>query len=265
MLELYHNDMSTCAQKVRLTLAEKGLEWTGHHMDLRRGDTRTDEYKLLNPMGVVPTLINQSGAVLIESNLIMEYLDEAYADPPLKSADPVERLSMRLLTKQLDEGVHAVTGTVSSVVAFRFQWLDGRDQAEIDDLLARMPDVARRERTREIFAKGLDSVHFPPAVLRFEKLFTEMERRLGETTWLAGDAYTLADIAYTPYLTRFEHLQFLGVLDARPRLAAWYERVKQRPSYEIGITKWLNEKYLPLMKEKGTEAWPRVQAIIVGG
>jgi glutathione S-transferase len=216
-------------------------------------------------MAVVPTLINQDGAVIIESNLILEYLDDAYPEPPLKSADPVERVSMRLLTKQLDEGVHAVTGTVSSAVAFRFQWLEGRGQSEIDDLLARMPDVARRERTVEIFEKGLESVHFPPAVLRFEKLFAEMEQRLERTAWLAGDAYSLADIAYTPYLTRFEHLQFLGVLDKRPRLAAWYERVKQRPSYEAAISQWLNEKYLPLMKEKGCEAWPRVQAIIAAG
>ena len=44
LMELYHNDMSTCAQKVRLTLAEKELNWVSHHMDLRKGETRTPEY-----------------------------------------------------------------------------------------------------------------------------------------------------------------------------------------------------------------------------
>ena len=46
LLDLYHNDMSSCAQKVRLTLAEKGLEWRGYHMNLRAGETRTDEYTM---------------------------------------------------------------------------------------------------------------------------------------------------------------------------------------------------------------------------
>ncbi len=44
MLELYHNDMSTCAQKVRLTLAEKGLAWEGRHLDLREGDQQKPEH-----------------------------------------------------------------------------------------------------------------------------------------------------------------------------------------------------------------------------
>ena len=85
---------------------------------------------------------------------------------------------------------------------------------------------------------------------------------LGKNSWLAGDTYSLADIAYTPYLTRFDHVQCLGVLAKRPRLADRYERVKSRPSYETAITGWRNAKYLPMMKEKGEEAWPKIKAII---
>ena len=51
MLKLYHNDMSSCAQKVRITLAEKGLPWEGFHLSLRKGEARTEEYKKLNPIG----------------------------------------------------------------------------------------------------------------------------------------------------------------------------------------------------------------------
>ena len=58
MLELYHNGMSTCSQKVRLCLAEKGLDWTGHAMDLRAGDQHRPDYLSLNPNGVVPTLVD---------------------------------------------------------------------------------------------------------------------------------------------------------------------------------------------------------------
>ena len=95
MLELYHNDMSTCSKKVRLVLAEKGLEWTPHDMDLRAGETRTDEYiRNINPNGVVPVLI-VDGVPLIESTVIMEYLDDAYKEPRLRPADPMARAKMR--------------------------------------------------------------------------------------------------------------------------------------------------------------------------
>ena len=83
MLELYHNDMSTCSQKARLALAEKGLDWASHHMRLRAGDQHKPEYLALNPNGVVPTLVHD-GAVIIESTVINEYLDDEFAAPALR-------------------------------------------------------------------------------------------------------------------------------------------------------------------------------------
>ena len=90
MLKLYHNDMSSCAQKVRITLAEKDLAWESIHLSLRKGETRTDEYKKMNPLGVVPTLITEDGTIIIESTVILEYLDDAYGGKPLKPDDPIE-------------------------------------------------------------------------------------------------------------------------------------------------------------------------------
>ena len=57
MLTLYHNDMSSCAQKVRPCLAEKGLKWENKHLDLRAGEHQQDWYVKLNPRAVVPTLV----------------------------------------------------------------------------------------------------------------------------------------------------------------------------------------------------------------
>ena len=262
MLELYHNDMSTCAKKVRLVLAEKGLEWEGHHMDLRAGDTRTKEYiENFNPGGVVPTLVDD-GTVIYESTVIMEYLDDTYPDPPLRPAEPRARARMRLWTKQLDEGVHAATGSISSYIAFRFQMMEGRTEQEVKDFINLIPDPVRRARSYDLMFSGKEPDQFAPAILRFEKLFSAMEKTLADGPWLAGDGYSLADIAYTPYLTRYDHLQLLGVLDKRPRLADWYERIKARPSYDEALRKWFNAKYLPLMEEKGNEVWPRVKEII---
>jgi glutathione S-transferase len=69
--------MSVCAAKVRLALAEKEINWIGHHLNLRAGDALRPEYLRLNPDGVVPTLIDK-GNVITESTVICEYLEDAY-------------------------------------------------------------------------------------------------------------------------------------------------------------------------------------------
>ena len=58
MIELYHSTHSTCSQKVRICLAEKGLAWTGHHLNLRRFDQLKPEFLALNPAGLVPVLVD---------------------------------------------------------------------------------------------------------------------------------------------------------------------------------------------------------------
>jgi glutathione S-transferase len=57
MIELYHNNISVCAQKVRIVLTEKNVAWTSHHMSLARGEQLTPAFKTLNPRGVVPVLV----------------------------------------------------------------------------------------------------------------------------------------------------------------------------------------------------------------
>jgi glutathione S-transferase len=123
MLQLYHNDMSACAQKVRVTLAGKGLDWGSHRLDLRAGDQQKPEYLKLNPRGVVPTLVD-NGRVVRESTVIMEYLDDEYAEPRLRPTNSYGRAQMRLWTKRLDEGHHDIaTATLSMGIAFRFHYL----------------------------------------------------------------------------------------------------------------------------------------------
>lgn len=261
MLELFHNDMSTCSQKVRMALAEKNLEWTSHHLNLRAADQQTPDYLALNPNGVVPT-IRDNGTVVIESTVINEYIDDAYPEPSLRPADSAARARMRLWTKQLDDGLHAATGVVSSCIAFRFQHLDGKTTEELEAYLARMPDAAKRERQTENIFKGVDSKFFPAAVRRFEKLLGDMNDALANSRWLAGDEFSLADVAYTPYAVRLDHLQLNGMWDEKPAYADWYERLKQRPAFQNAVTDWINPSYLEIMEPKGREAWPRVRDIL---
>jgi glutathione S-transferase len=87
MLELHHNNISVCAQKVRIVLAEKNLPWTGRHVSLAKGEQLTPEFKKLNPRGVVPVLVHD-GSTIVESSVICSYLDDVFPDPPLSPGHP---------------------------------------------------------------------------------------------------------------------------------------------------------------------------------
>jgi len=261
MLALYHNSMSSCSQKVRLVLAEKGLDWESRHLVLRAGDTQTAEYLKLNPRGVVPTL-DHDGLIIRESNVILEYLEDAFPDMPLRPADPFGRAEMRLWTKRLDEGHHDLaTASLSMGVAFRHQFLE-KDEAEINVLIDSVPDPVKRERRRALIFKGVDAPVFHEAVRMWAALVRDMDTALQGRDWLAGEAYSLAEAAYAPYITRLDHLSLMGFLDGYPNLAGWYDRVMARPSYGLAFGDWNEEKYLTLMSEKGAAVWPRIQEMI---
>jgi glutathione S-transferase len=259
MLTLYHNDMSLCAQKVRVCLAEKGLPWDNRHIVLRSGEHQKEWYRKLNRRAVVPTLVD-GDKVIPESNVILEYLEEAYPRPPLMPADAYGRARVRLWTKQLDEDVHDASAAILSFgIAFRHQYLERGELGR--QMLESIPNLFKRERRRDVIEKGPDSQHFIIAVRRMVQLLDEMDEALRQHAWLAGDAYTLAEAAFTPYLARLEHLNILGLLDGRDRVADWYRRCKARPSFQAGIADWENPDYLALMQRRGAQHWPQVRAI----
>jgi glutathione S-transferase len=260
MLALYHNDMSLCAQKVRVCLAEKGLEWESRHLVLRAGEHQQPWYRKLNPRAVVPTLVD-GDKVVPESNVILEYLEETYPDPRLLPQNPYDRARVRLWTKQLDEDVHDASAAVLSFgIAFRHQYIERGELGQ--KMLEAIPNVFKRERRRDVIEKGTNSQHFMIAVDRMVLLLDEMEEALAAHQWLACDEYSLADVAFTPYFARLEHLDILGMTGQRDRLADWYRRCKARPSFYEGIVKWENPAYLDLMRRRGAEAWPQIQAIM---
>ena len=71
-IHLYHGNISNCSMRVRMTLIEKGLQWTSHHLDLKKKENISEEYFGINPNGLVPTLID-NGVVHIESNDITNH------------------------------------------------------------------------------------------------------------------------------------------------------------------------------------------------
>lgn len=245
---LYHNDMSVCGAKVRMALAEKGVDYQGIHLNLRAGDAQQSAYVKLNPNQVVPTLVHD-GVVVIESNIICEYIDDAWPAPPLRPSASAARARMRLWMKRLDDGMHAATGIVSTCVAFRYQHL-ARSTANFEAWLSNMIDPARRERSRVCVEMGMEAPQFAAALRSFDRLFAEFERALQEAPWLAGTQFSLADVAYAPYLARLAHLGLDDMILRRPQVSAWARRLAARPSCATGIVAWFNPAYLAIFAEQ---------------
>ena len=93
-------------------------------------------------------------------------------------------------------------------------------------------------------------------------MLDDMEKALGEGAWMAGDSYSLADIAFTPYVTRVSHLQQGWLFDTRPGVADWFVRICARPSYEIALSDWFNPDFLSLMEARGVENQDGVRAVL---
>src|SRR5258708_11531781 len=120
VLELYPTGNSVCAQKVRILLEEKGLPWTSRLMTLR-GDQFDPAYLKLNPNAVVPTLVHDEFPV-IESSVILYYLEECFPEPSLMPAAPKARMTARLFNKMIDESVHKAGTILAFAPALRPQF-----------------------------------------------------------------------------------------------------------------------------------------------
>ena len=259
MLKLYHDNLSVCAQKVRIVLDEKNVPWTNHHLSLAQGEHLTPEFKAINPRGVVPVLVHD-GNVMVKSSVICSYLDEVFPEPPLMPKNPVERAAMRLWCKLPDDILHTACATVSFAISFGQQLQEegrrGPRRTADEDAgsgAARAPARADRE-------GRMETPFFRDHIKIFEKTFGEMEAQLNKTRWLASDAYTLADIEITPYVERIDRLGLDGMWEKRPKLADWFARIKARPSFKM-ISDYPPTGYDDTGRD-GLKSWPRIKELI---
>src|SRR3989304_3262805 len=154
MLTLYHGRTSVCAIKARIMLAEKSLEWRGELLTLR-GDQFDPEYLKLNPNAVVPTLVHDD-KVIIESAVILYYLNDAFPNPPLMPASAYDRAKVYMVNKLIDEYVHNACTTLTFATANRAP-MQNMGKEALEAQLAKTPDARRAEIKRQVAERGLDA------------------------------------------------------------------------------------------------------------
>jgi len=208
----------------------------------------------------VPTLIHD-GQVIIESSVILYYLDEAFPEKPLMPAAPLARAKVRLFNKLIDEYVHNSCTIPTFATAFRPGLLK-LSREEREAAFSKSPSKKRSEYKRDVVAHGLDSGFVKEAVEHHEKLLTSIEDAVHAAPYLAGDAYSLADIAIIPYILRLELLGLSRMWDGHPGVASWWERVRRRPSTEEAIFKRMTEADAAPFKNLQPDPWAKVRELL---
>jgi glutathione S-transferase len=228
MLELYSAPQSTCSQKVRLTLAEKNLNFVEHKMKLFQNDQLKPEYLKLNPNGVVPTLVDD-GTPIIDSSVIMEYLDEVYPEIALSPAEPKQRAHMRAWLRFFEE-VPTVAVRFPSYNAAFARHFEKMSDEEFKTLAKSKPlrDKFLGEMDKQ---KGFSIEKLKQAEDSISKTVKRMENPLSQSAYLLGKNPTLADFAVLPSMIRMEDLGYEFLWKDCPGVAAWMVRMKNRRSY----------------------------------
>lgn len=205
MPTLYHHWLSPFCRKVRIALREKNVEFA---LEVESVWERRAEFLLLNPAGAVPVLVEEDGAAIADSNAICEYLDETRREPPLLGRTPAERAETRRLVA----------------------WFDDKFHREVTSHLYGEKVLKRYAKTGE---PNSGAIRAGKANLRYHLDYIAWlaERR----NWLAGDAFSLADIAAGAHLSVLDYLDEVR-WDEFEETKLWYQRIKSRPSFRPLLT-----------------------------
>jgi len=231
-LVLYHHDKSTCSQKVRICLAEKGVDWDNHPVDLANAENLSPDYLAINPNGVVPAFVHD-GRPIIESTVMCEYIDEVWpGDPKLTPTDPVARADMRAWLRFIDE----VPSMAVRVLSFQNKFLE-RFLAMSEEEYAAFRDrnTLRREFFMRLNRTGFSDAEYDNSIRQLEMTVERIDAALANGPWLVGGQYTIADICVAPLFQRMEDLGMSDLWADFSRVADWFARLQARPAYQTAF------------------------------
>lgn len=243
-LVLYNAPQSTCSQRVRFTLHEKGLSFSELKLDLFSGDQLRPDYLKINPNGVVPSLVHD-GRVIIDSAVIMEYLSEVFPQPTtLVPHGAVARAAMRSLIRYIDEVPTPAVRVPSYNLAFLPHFRD-MPEAEFTALAESKP--LRKDFLLSMGRNGFSAQEMNKALERLRQAIVRMSETLRASggPWLMGPDLTLADIALMPVLVRMADLGLGTLWEHLPEIDQWLAAFRARPAFSktYYFGSLLTEKY----------------------
>ncbi len=205
MRTLFHHPLCPFSRKVRVVLKEKNLDF---ELMAERVWERRPEYLEMNPAGEVPVMVEPDGKVIVDSGVICEYLEEIYRDRLLMGIDPVDRAEIRRLVA----------------------WFDLKTNREVtlnlvgEKMMKRMMGYGNPNSSA--IRAGHTNIRYHLDYIGFL-----VERR----RWLAGDHFSLADIAAAAHLSVLDYVGDVPWSQHEPA-KDWYARIKSRPAFRPLLT-----------------------------
>ena len=171
-MKLYHSSGSPNSRRVRILIAEKGLDIELAPVDLGVKEQFSDAYRAINPRAVVPTLLLDDGTAIGEVPAIMRYLDEAYPKVPLLGTTPKEKALITMWERRAElEGFASVMeGVRNAAAGLKGRAISGPHGYE------QIPALIERSKQR------------------MANFYTDFEARLKDVEFVAGDRFSAADI-----------------------------------------------------------------------
>lgn len=219
-----------------MTLEEKALPWTSHHLNTRKGEHITPEYFSIHPNGLVPALVHD-GDLWIESSDIIRYLDDTYPDPRLTPVSETQLLELSKWT-HLASAIH-----VSAVKTYVYS---SGQKTRPRKTLAELEQYSKLQTNDELLAfhiksssaEGLTEEDRGNAERLLHEAFGRLDAHLGEHSWLVGDDFTLADITWVPLQYTLEQAGFS--FEPYANVMNWTRAIVARPSFQKAVVQWFN-------------------------
>ena len=234
-LTLYHAEPVANSAKVLIPLHEKGLPFESRYIDLSKYEQHEPWFVAINPEGQVPVL-DHDGFIVTQTTVINEYLEDAFPEaPPLRPNTPQGNARMRYWNKFIDEHVMnyvSIHGWTRRVAYFA----QSTDAETFEKMVARIPLVEQQRKWRKA-RDGFDQAELDEATRKVRLAVDKVEAQLTETPWLAGDAFTLADVNFYSHCAMMLERLFpeIGVRSELPRLFDWAARVEARPGVAAAL------------------------------
>jgi glutathione S-transferase len=258
--ELYHNALSLCSMKTRVCLAELGVAYESHPIDLIETggyQTLSRAFLAVNPAGTVPVLVHH-GHPVYESHEQIRYA-AAHAPAGALSLVPADAEAKREMDRWVDRSsltddpiAHPETsiGNVAPRLTLQLfaAMIERVSYRHIIEGLLFHFDKKRPVLFLTLKARGLERIHTLMPLMRLladgrrhaGDHLDALESQLAATSgpWILGDAFTLADVSWLVIFERLrqvdaEHVFFGG--GRRPECTAYWERLRARPSYAQAI------------------------------
>ena len=240
-IHLWHAGLSTCSQRVRIALAELGLEYEGHLINLHAGENASEWYQAIHPDGVVPALVD-NGRLVVESVDIIDYLDHKHTVLRLTPAEPAQKNAMSALMKRADEAQ-------KHLKLLTFEFLFKAAPATSDDLFRAFQNSHKNEVLKKFhrdFHAGFEPSRIENAAAATDRDFKVLEQLLSDgREFLTGPTFSLADVAWIPNFHRFDLIGW--PFGHYPYLQRWFKRVSTRPSYAKALQKWEPRELLDIV------------------